>query len=149
MRAALAEYKSKAVVSEAGVDQERVKAAEASIAEIDRITQSLLPSQQPQPVQPELQPNAAPQPQGPPLRLASDEVQAELSPPEPSLKQGHKGFLKEAGTAAPQPLPASKVDQEIAEAVAEVPKIKDEAESDALPSGTVFIDPEGNRRRKP
>lgn len=45
--------------------------------------------------------------------------------------------------------PLSKNDQEIAAAIAEIPKIKDDAEFDALPSGTVFIDPEGNRRRKP
>lgn len=62
---------------------------------------------------------------------------------------GEVDLLTGRGQEAAAAAPLSKTDQEIAAVVAEVPKIKDDAEFDALPSGTVFIDPEGNRRRKP
>ena len=57
-------------------------------------------------------------------------------------------FIESAGRRAELPLEDKSLDVGV-RAEFRLPTITSDAEYDALPSGSEFIDPEGNRRRKP
>jgi len=84
------------------------------------------------------------------MKIAADETKTQLSQFEKALSPIAKGLLKERELLTSDQLPGSDQtaqgeDLDLQEDI----QIQSDEEYDELPSGTVFIDPEGRRRVKP